>query len=307
MIDVVIVNWNAGERLLECVDSISPNSDGLVDRLVVVDNDSSDGSDALVENRPGVTLVRASQNLGFGRACNVGAARGAAGYVLFLNPDAAPLPGVLRGVKSFMDEPANKAVGICGVQLKDEDGVVARSCARFPSAARIWAHAMGLDRFVPSLGTRMAEWNHCGAQEVDQVIGAFFFVRRDLFQQLGGFDERFFVYFEEVDFSLRARQRNWRTVYLGNLQAFHAGGGSSRHVKARRLFYSLRSRLLYSSKHFSRTGAAAALIATLVFEPASRLALALARRSWSGVRETWGGFALLWRWLPQWASRGVAR
>lgn len=132
-------------------------------------------------------------------------------------------------------------------------------------------------------------------------------VRRTTFESLGGFDERFFVYFEEVDFSYRARQAGWRSVYLADVQAFHAGGGTSNQVKARRLFYSLRSRLLYAAKHFSTAGTALVFLATLLLEPLSRSALALARRSWPALRETWQGYAMLWRWLPQWVFKGVTR
>jgi GT2 family glycosyltransferase len=193
------------------------------------------------------------------------------------------------------------------VQLLDEAGHVSRSCARFPSAVGFAAHAVGLDRFFPRLGHFMAEWDHAQTRQVDQVIGAFFLVRRNLFEALHGFDERFFVYFEEVDLSYRARQTGWRSVYLADAQAFHAGGGTSNQVKARRLFYSLRSRLLYAFKHFSWMGAFAVLLATLLVEPLSRSALALMRRSWVGLKETWAAYGMLWRWLPQWVLKGGTR
>jgi GT2 family glycosyltransferase len=153
----------------------------------------------------------------------------------------------------------------------------------------------------------MAEWDHKQTRPVDHVIGAFFLVRRELFEALEGFDERFFVYLEDLDFSYRAYQSGWRSVYLGDVQAFHAGGGTSNQIKARRLFYSLRSRLLYSFKHFSWIGASAVLIATLLVEPLSRSVLALLRRSWPGLKETWAAYGMLWQWLPRWATQGVTR
>jgi len=206
-----------------------------------------------------------------------------------------------------MQDPAHAKVGICGVQLLDEVGHVSRSCARFPSVTGFSAHAAGLVRFFPRFGHAMAEWDHAETRPVDQVIGAFFLVRRELFEALRGFDECFFVYFEEVDFSYRASQAGWHSVYLADVQAFHAGGGTSNQVKARRLFYSLRSRLLYAFKHFSWVGAVVVLLATLSVEPLSRSALALLRRSWSGLKETWAAYGMLWRWLPQWALKGVTR
>lgn len=304
MITTIIVNWNAGHQIKQCIDSLSG---AIAQQIIVVDNASSDGSEQTAANLPGVTLIRSPVNMGFGKACNLGAKQASSEYLLFLNPDAAVYPGTLDKALAYMQDPANAQVGICGVQLVDESGHVARSCARFPSAAGFVAHAIGLDRLWPRLGHFMAEWPHDSTRQVDQVIGAFFLVRRTLFEVLGGFDERFFVYFEEVDFSYRARQAGWRSVYLADVQAFHAGGGTSNQVKARRLFYSLRSRLLYTAKHFSSAGAALVFLATLLLEPLSRSALAVARRSWPALKETWQGYAMLWRWLPQWVFKGTTR
>jgi hypothetical protein len=299
MISVVVVNWNAGPQLKTCIDSITQFGGELLDRIIVVDNGSVDGSESAVEAVPHVTLIRAGKNQGFGKACNLGAKESDSDYLLFLNPDAALFERTLSKVVNFMQAPANQEVGICGAQLIEESGKVSRSCARFPSVTGFLAHAVGLDRIFPGLGNSMAEWDHLADRKVDQVIGAFFFVRRRLFEQLQGFDERFFVYFEEVDFSYRARQAGWRSFYLADAQAFHAGGGTSNQVKARRLFYSLRSRLLYAFKLFSFPAAVAVLFTTLLIEPLARSVLAVARGSLPGIKETWAGYLMLWAWLPR--------
>ena len=303
-VTVVVVNWNAGQRLRECVKSVLRHAPGVVPRLVVVDNLSTDGSADKLESVPGVTLVRAGENLGFGRACNLGARGVDSAYLLFLNPDAALDVGTLPSLLAFMDEPANARVGIFGVLLRDEERRVARSCSRFPTSGRLLARAVGLDRLFPSLGCAMSELAHDATRDVDQVIGAFFLVRRELFEALQGFDERFFVYYEEVDFSLRAHRAGWRSVYFAGAQAFHAGRGTTEQIKARRLFYYLRSRVLYSFKHFAWPAAFAVLLVTLLVEPVARSFAALGQRSWSGVRETGAAFALLWDWLPRWIIRG---
>jgi len=307
MLDIIIVNWNAGQQLKTCVDSITQFGGNLVDKIIVVDNGSADGSETSVEAIPNVTLIRAGENLGFGKACNLGAKSADSDYLLFLNPDAALFEGTLIKVVNFMQEPANQAVGICGVQLIEESGQVSRSCARYPIVSGFVAHAVGLDRIFPHLGNPMAEWDHAVDRQVDQVMGAFFLVRRGIFEQLQGFDERFFVYFEEVDFSYRAHQAGWRSFYLANAQAFHAGGGTSNQVKARRLFYSLRSRLLYAFKHFSVPAALTVLFATLLIEPLARSVLALVRRSLPGFKETWAGYFMLWTWLPTWLFKNETR
>lgn len=306
-VDIVIVNWNAGQQLRECVDSVVQHGDSLVSRIVVIDNGSTDGSDRTVDGLPNVTLIRAGENLGFGRACNVGAGLASGEFILFLNPDARVFPGTLAVALNFMQQPENAAAGICGVQLVDEEGHVARSCSRFPSASGFVAHAIGLDRIIPALGHFMRDWDHATTREVDQIIGAFFLVRRNVFEVLNGFDERFFVYFEEVDFSYRAKQRGWSSVYFADAQAFHAGGGTSRQVKAKRLFYSLRSRILYVFKHFSPFAAAATLLTTLLVEPVTRSVRAFGACSWLSLKETWAAYGMLFRWLPDWIFRGLTR
>ncbi len=304
---IIIVNWNAGTQLSECIASIQKHAADIAAKLVVVDNGSTDHSADFLNDHPAVTLIRSGSNLGFGKACNLGAAHAQAEFLLFLNPDAALLPGSLQKALAYMQNAQHAQVGICGVQLLDESGHIARSCSRFPSALGFVAHAMGLTHLFPRLGHFMAEWPHDKTREVDHVIGAFFLVRRTLFEQLGGFDERFFVYLEDLDFSYLARQAGWKAVYLADTQAFHAGGGTSNQVKARRLFYSLRSRLLYAFKHFGFVGAWLVLLSTLLLEPLARTGYALLRGSWMALKETWSGYAMLYRWLPQWVLRGVTR
>jgi GT2 family glycosyltransferase len=304
-ISVIVVNWNAGRQLRECIDSIQKYGAPYVAQTIVVDNGSTDRSEKTVQNIPGVRVVLAGENLGFAKACNLGARYAQGDYLLFMNPDAALYKDTLSTALAFMERPENAKVGICGVQLVESDGAVARSCARFPTLARFVAQAIGLDRIFPSLGHFMREWEHNCTREVDQVIGAFFLVRRQLFEALGGFDERFFVYFEDLDFSFRARQSGWRSVYLAESRAFHAGGGTSKQIKARRLFYSLRSRLLYSFKHFSLLGAAVTMLATLFVEPVARSVLAVAKGSLSSLVETRQAYAMLWRWLLKlWRADG---
>ncbi len=308
MLDLITVNWNSGPQLKECIDSVITHNKGKVARIIVVDNGSTDGSADNVENLPGVEVIRTGKNLGFAAACNIGAAAGDSPYLLFLNPDTRVEADSFSVPLSFMEHSDNAHVGICGIQLMDENGQVARTCARFPSLGRLAVGALGLDKLpgLRSAAVRMAEWDHSESRAVDQVMGAFFLVRRDLFQRLGGFDERFFVYFEEVDLSFRARQAGWGSFYLAAARAFHAGGGTSRQVKAHRLFYSLRSRLLYGFKHFPRWQAWVLVGMTGVLEPVSRTVWCLARGDMAGVRHTWAAYSMLWRGMGR-IIRGEGR
>ena len=306
-IDIIVINWNAGDQLFNCISSIEKFGMPYVAKTIVVDNGSTDSSINTIKNTPNVEVIYADHNLGFGKACNLGAQHLKSEYLLFLNPDAALYKNTLLTAMAFMQDPINAEVGICGVQLIDESDNVSKSCTRFPIAMGFVFHAIGIDRLLPKLGHFMAEWSHDETREVDHIIGAFFLVRRVVFDDIGGFDERFFVYLEDLDFSKRARISGWRSFYIAEAQAFHAGGGTSNQIKAKRLFYSLRSRLLYSFKHFNFLGACAVLLTTLLVEPLSRSILALARLSWPALKETWAGYAMLWKWLPQWFFKGKTR
>jgi GT2 family glycosyltransferase len=223
-------------------------------------------------------------NRGFAAACNQGASGLSSQYVLFLNPDTVLSPDALGRTLAFMGEPTHDDVGICGVRMIDEQGAPVLSCARFPTLLTFLGQSTGLSRVWPRrFAPQHLSPDECRTtRDVDQVIGAFFLVRRALFDRLGGFDERFFVYFEEVDFSLRARQRGYRSVHLADVMVQHWGGVSSDQVKAARLFYSLQSRLRYAFKHFSRLDALVLFVNTIGVEFFVRLIRALL----PGSRET---------------------
>jgi len=305
------VNWNAGRQLHDCLVSIARHGAHLTASVTVVDNGSTDSSaDSLGNLGLPLRIIRNGHNRGFGAACNQGAEGGHAAYLLFLNPDTRLYEQSLDRAYTLMQSPGNSDVGICGIQMVDESGAVTGSCSRFPTLRGFVLGAMGLDRLGPlkRAGIPMREWDHARTQTVDQVIGAFFFMRRDLFASLGGFDARFFVYFEEVDLSLRARQAGWRSVYIADAQLFHAGGGTTRQVKAARLFYSMRSRLKYGFKNFSRPKAWALLCSTTLFEPWMRLGFALLKDGYAGCRNTVAGYRMLFASLPEIiASRKLPR
>jgi GT2 family glycosyltransferase len=131
------------------------------------------------------------------------------------------------------------------------------------------------------------------------VPGSFFLVRRSLFDYLHGFDERFFMYFEDLDFACRARTAGWANFYLSGVRAFHQGGGTTGQVKARRLFYVLRSRLYYAAKHFGYLYALWIMIASLTVEVWARLGWSLVRFSARDVLEILQAYVLYIRELPE--------
>ena len=205
-IEIVIVNWNSGSQLRECIDSIATIEKSHISKIIVVDNGSTDGSATLNKCSVIVDIIRIGKNLGFAKACNLGALHGKSKYMLFLNPDTRLMPESLELVIDFMNSDKANDVGICGIKLIDENGMIQHHCASFPSWRTYFGKATGLDMLYPKLFPTyyLKGFDHLTSCKVDLVIGAFFLVRRDLFSELGGFDERFFVYFEEVDFTLRA-------------------------------------------------------------------------------------------------------
>lgn len=302
-IDIVIVNWNAGKQLYDCLKSITvANRNSFkLNRVVVVDNASTDGSaDGLEDLGLPLVLIQNNENRGFAAACNQGARESKADYLLFLNPDTRLFENSLTKPINFMEQEENRNVGIVGIQLVDENGQVSRTCARFPTPGNFFAKMLGLDRLFPRFFPShfMNDWDHGLTRKVDHVIGAFFLIRRRVFESLGGFDERFFVYLEDLDLSFRAYKSGWKTVYLTDARAYHKGGGTSEQVRATRLFYSLRSRIQYGYKHFGWLSATLLLLGTLFLEPLSRLALAVGRGSFKQVTETLSGFIRLWANLP---------
>lgn len=301
MLSIVIVNWNAGHQLRDCISSIRDLHGDVLTRIVVVDNASSDDSLNGIEflGIP-VTIIRNESNFGFAAACNQGAAIATTPYLLFLNPDTRLYENSLDTPLSFMANPENAKIGICGIQLINESGQVDRSCARFPTPLVFLLQSVGLNK-LPGLrrfSLHRTDWDHATTRTVDHVIGAFFLVRRSLFEQLQGFDERFFVYLEDLDFSRRAHLNGWQSVYLTRAQAFHAGGGTSKQVKAARLFYSIRSRLLYGFKHFSPAAAWAVLAVTILLEPISRIVFSVVRANWRDAFYTLQGYRMLLQALP---------
>ncbi len=296
-LSIIIVNWNSGDQLRKCIDSIKSCQDGSNLPLIIIDNASSDNSIDLIRATPKILLIELKNNLGFAKACNLGAGLANSKYLLFLNPDTLVFDGTLNFSVKFMESSTNHNVGICGVQLVDESGVISRTCAQCPTPVRLILQSLGVDRFLTKFSHFLTYWDHKSVKLVDQVIGAYFLVKSNLFIQLNGFDERFFLYYEEVDFSYRARLAGWFSAYIPDVKIFHAGGGSSNQIKAKRLFYVLRSKIIYSFKHFSIFSALLVTFSTLIFEPFARILWCLKMSSPRGVKELCIAYLYLFKWM----------
>ncbi len=282
-IDVVIVNWNSGRMLRECVLSVIEADNDHAAKIIVVDNGSTDQSLSGLPDDPRLTVIESGENLGFGRACNRGAALATSEYILFLNPDARIFPDTLPKVVALMESEEGANLGVCGIRLIEDDGGTQLHTTAFPTSFNIYQ----VDRF-------RTPFDHMSSRRVSHVIGAFYLIRRALFVELGGFDERFFVYFEDLDLSKRVVAAGWGVYYLADATAYHKGGGTSDQIRARRLFYSQLSRIAYAHKHFSRSGAFSVIFVTFTLEPLLRLARAILKGSLSEAEETIRAYRMLW-------------
>ncbi len=253
-----------------------------------------DGIETLIRDE--LVVVKHDVNLGFGRACNKGASMGVADLVLFLNPDARLEPDSLIAVITRLKTNENADVAVCGVKLIDANGKIWKTCARFPTTKSMCVAALGIDRLFPNKCPSyvMTDWDHTTTQPVDHVIGAFYLIRRRAFESLRGFDEDYFVYLEDLDLSYRLWKAGWRCLYVAEASAFHAGGGSSKQIRARRLAYSIRSRLLFVRKHFRFVDRVLVGVLSLAVEPLIRIAVAAGRADWVTIRNTVGGYAMLY-------------
>lgn len=294
-IDIVIVNWNSGSLLYDCIVSIKKSSQqDLLHAIIVVDNASADVSLDMLPQYDKLMIIQNQENLGFAKAANQGFRLSTASYTLLLNPDTRLFPDTLQKCGQFMEE--HQDVDILGVRHLKNDGSVSPSCARFPTPLTYFYDAVGLSRFSPRIFTPallMTDWDHLSDRVVDQVIGAFMFMRNSIFQKIGYFDEQFFVYCEELDFSKRLVEAGGKSFYTASIKIVHIGGGTTKKVMGYRLFLNLRSRMLYGKKHFTTIGYFGLLITTLVVEPVTRILFNLFKGDFKEVREIFRGYWML--------------
>ncbi len=239
---------------------------GFKAEVVLLDNGSRDGTAELVATlHPWVTLVPNTVNLGFAAGNNLAAKSATGRYLLLLNPDAVPAAGALAQGIALMD--AHPEAGMAGGELRNTRGEREPSARMFPTLRDEIFTMSGLAAKYPNsrtfarLDRRWADPEQDAA--VDWIPGAFVFLPRSVFMQLGGFDERFFMYYEEVDLCRRLQQSGYAVLYWPRLKAVHIGGASAKTVKSARVSragsqlesWRMRSALLYYRKHHGLAGA----------------------------------------------------
>jgi N-acetylglucosaminyl-diphospho-decaprenol L-rhamnosyltransferase len=295
MVDIVIVNWDSGDFLYKCIQSVFIETNKIViGKIFIIDNNSSDDSLKKINQDNKIFIIQNNKNNGFSKACNQGFKLCTSPYLLLLNPDAQLSSTTLIECIAFMDK--NLDVDILGCQLLNDNGNVTSSCARFPTPLRYFYDSLGLSKIAPKIfnpSVLMTDWDHKASRKVDQVIGAFMFMRNSIFQKLGYFDERFFVYYEELDFSKRLAQLGGTSFYNSDIKAIHSGGGSTNNVKSFRLFLNLRSKLQYAKKHFNSFGYSVIWCCTFFIEPFTRNIFLLLKGNFKETKNVFKAYGLL--------------
>jgi N-acetylglucosaminyl-diphospho-decaprenol L-rhamnosyltransferase len=250
-----------------------------VAKVVVVDNASTDGSvEALVAEDPGVVVVATGTNLGYGSGANRGLAATDGAYVLVSNPDVALHGGALERLRLVLD--AGPTIAVAGPCIREPDGARYPSARRFPSVVDATGHAL-LGQLWPenrfSRRYRMAEIDAAVTTPVDWVSGACFLARRDALEELGGFDEGYFMYMEDVDLCWRAHRAGWGVAYVPEAEVTHLRGVSTAHRPYRMLVAHHRSALRFASH--TTTGSRRLLLPGAAVVLGLRLALAAGRQA----------------------------
>ena len=254
-VDVVVVSYNNRDELRACVEELC-DAEGI--NVIVVDNASADRSLEVIADLPAVG-IQLDDNRGFAHGCNVGWRHGRSEFALFLNPDGQIDPTSIERLAQTLREDAK--VGVVGPLIVNEKGVVEFSIRRFPRLSSTYAQALFVHRVLPR-----ARWvdevvhdasAYREAGPAEWLSGACLLVRRDLLEQLGGFDEGFFMYCEDKDLCARAWAAGYTVRFEPAAVATHVGGGGASAPRGNLLPVLASSRIRYAGKHAHRAAAIA--------------------------------------------------
>jgi GT2 family glycosyltransferase len=226
-LDIVIVNYHSGNVLGRCVDALRAFLPAATN-YVFVDNSPDDGAVAAVRGRVGhATVLPQATNVGYAAAVNAAVAATSAPTVLLVNPDVIRINGDLERVRLIFDDPS---VAVVTGRIVNDRGDVTR-CRHRPAFRDLLELAVSFNRFLPRAlrwrSSVILDWDHDSPRDVENFMGAFLLIRRAALADVGPFDERFFFYWEETDWLMRAFQRGWRAVFTPELEVVHLGRASS--------------------------------------------------------------------------------
>ncbi|MBI4215250.1 MAG: glycosyltransferase family 2 protein [Parcubacteria group bacterium] len=250
-LSIIIVSWKVKDLLKKCLNSIFEQTKGLEFEVIVIDNDSRDGTAEMVKRDfPAVNFVESKENLGFAKANNIGILKAKGRYTLLLNPDTEILDGALDKCVQYLDK--HPEAGALGCKLLYPDGSLQESCRRFPAFWDQFFVLLKLHNFFPNWGPigryYMKDFKYDRVEEVDQIMGAFMLARREIFERIGYLDERFFAWFEEVDWCRRVKEAGMKIIFYPDAVVIHHKGQSFNQYFQRQWLFD-KSLLYYFKKH----------------------------------------------------------
>ncbi|MFP4346594.1 MAG: glycosyltransferase family 2 protein [Anaerolineales bacterium] len=251
-LSVIIVSWNVRELLKRALHSVTRSWDGRPGlEIIVVDNASSDGTPTMVQRDfPEVTLIASPENRGYGAGNNQGIAAARGEYLLVLNPDVEMVGEALPRLVDFAA--AHPKVGLVAPRLLTPQGEVQSSRRRFPTLPVLFLESTWLQGLLPRRSLRnyyAKDMSGASTQTLDWVQGAAMLVRRSVIEEVGGFDEAFFMYSEELDWCRRIKEAGWEIVYYPEARIIHHEGKSSEQVVPARHIYFQSSKIHYTRKY----------------------------------------------------------
>jgi len=259
-VSAIIVTYHSAGVIRACLAALAPDVQSGLLEVIVVDNASADGTPDLVRAEfPWATLFATGENLGYSKGVNVGIREARARYLFILNPDTVVKRGTVSKLVDFMD--ANPRAGIAGPKLVFEDGSVQLSCRRFYTFTVLLLRRTPLGKvFKNSKPVRdhlMLDFDHASTREVDWLLGAAMFVRREAVDSVGMMDERFFLYFEDVDWCYRMKQRALSVYYVADAVVEHGYKRESAQTVLNRSFVAHLASLV---RYYEKWGAVAYLV-----------------------------------------------
>ena len=246
---IIIVGWKVKNYLKECLSSIYAENLKNSFEVIVVDNSSCDNTvEMVVEDFPQANIISNLRNRGFASACNQGIKQAQGRYVLLLNPDTIVLNNALDKIVDYMDK--NTQAGIAGCQLLNGDDSVQPSVRRFPKFTDHLIMMFKLHHIIKLKSYLMMDFDYQKEQEVDQVMGAFFMIRKEVIDKIGLLDKKYRAWFEEVDYCFRAKKAGFKVLYTPICQIIHFGGQSfARSFRIRSQWTFCKSRLRFIKKN----------------------------------------------------------
>lgn len=254
-LSIIIVNYNVKEFILNSLDSIKKSSDGFEVETIVIDNASKDGSvEAIAKQFPEVNLIASNENLGFGKANNLGLEKAKGKYILLLNPDTILKEDTIAKMIEFFEK--NKDAGLAGCKVLNPDGTLQLPCRRsFPGPWTAFTKVSGLSKLFPK-NKLFAKYNltyldENKTYEVDAVSGSFMMLRREVYEKIGGFDPQFFMYGEDLDLCYRVQKAGYKVYYVHSTEIIHYKGESTKRssIDETKVFYDAMH--LFVKKHLS--------------------------------------------------------